>query len=107
MFILSDKDVKIAYVNKFDEEGFHYDQMVTLSLTPMQYEGYNNYVTMVLTHTNSSSPVKLYLKRLATGDNYTNITTFSTVATYFNFRDNKRLKQKRNTIIRVKIKEEM
>ena len=100
---ISDDNIKISYVNKFDEDGFHYTQMVTLTLTSGQLEGYNNFVTTLLVHTENSSPKNIHLKRLHTGDNYATLTTFSTVATYFNFRDNKRLKQKRNTIIRVKV----
>lgn len=99
---ISDNNIKIGYINKFDENGFHYTQMVTLYLSPNELEGYNRYVTVVLVHTKNSDPAKLHLRQLHTGDNFATLTTFSAVATYFNFTNNKRLHKDRNTIIRIK-----
>ena len=91
------KSVKVSYNSSFDNNGTHYNQMVSVVLTDKQLEAFNNMVN------NTRSPTKMYLRSVKFGDNYTNLTTFDHFRRFFEqLKSNSRIKADRNTLLRIK-----
>lgn len=101
--VKNNKNVKVAYnIFSTDKDGFSYTQRVTIHLTKEELLSFNTYVLdKLLDNKRPNYNEKLYLKRLSKGDNYTNNTTRKNFVEFFNLTDNKRIKDDRNTIIRV------
>lgn len=99
---LDKKGVKVNYNNYFSEDGTHYDQMVTVGLTKQQVSDFNNMVIDARFSDTTDSDIRLYLKRVAFGINYTNLTTFRYFYNFFHLSDVERIKSGRNTILVIK-----
>ena len=93
------KSVKVSYNSYFDNNGTHYNQMVSVVLTDEQLEVFNSMVNGVSEYT------KMHLRSVKFGDNYTNLTTFYYFRRFFEpLKSNSRIKADRNTLLRIKKK---
>lgn len=91
------KSVKVSYNSYFDNNGTHYNQMVSVVLTDEQLEVFNDMVN------NTRPSAKMYLRSVKFGDNYTNLTTFDHFRRFFELlKSNSRIKADRNTLLRIK-----
>lgn len=90
------KSVKVSYNSSFDNNGTHYNQMVSVVLTDKQLEAFNDMV-------NNTRSAKMYLRSVKFGDNYTTLTTFNHFRRFFEpLKSNSRIKADRNTLLRIK-----
>ena len=91
------KSVKVSYNSYFDNNGTHYNQMVSVVLTDKQLKAFNDMVN------NTRHSTKMYLRSVKFGDNYTNLTTFDHFRRFFEpLKSNSRIKDDRNTLLRIK-----
>ena len=93
------KSVKVSYNSYFDNNGTHYNQMVSVVLTDKQLEAFNDMVN------NTLPSAKMHLRNVKFGDNYTTLTTFDHFRRFFEpLKSNSRIKTDRNTLLRIKKK---
>ena len=91
------KSVMVSYNSSFDNNGTHYNPMVSVVLTDKQLEAFNDMVN------NTPPSVKMHLRNVKFGDNYTTLTTFGNFRRFFEpLKSNSRIKTDRNTLLRIK-----
>ena len=91
------KSVKVSYNSSFDNNGTHYNQMVSVVLNDKQLKAFNDMVN------NTRHSTKMYLRNVKFGDNYTNLTTFDHFRRFFEpLKSNSRIQDDRNTLLRIK-----
>lgn len=97
------KNVKVSYNSRFDKNGTHYNQMISLVLTKEQLRVFNNHVTDTILSKYTREYIKIHLKCVAFGDNYLGLTTLEHFLNFFTpLRSNRRIQIARNTILRIK-----
>ena len=97
------KSVKVSYNSYFDNNGTHYNQMVSVVLTDEQLEVFNDMVNNTRLSKGVSEYTKMHLTGVKFGDNYTNLTTFDHFRRFFEtLKSNSRIKADRNTLLRIK-----
>ena len=97
------KDVKVSYDSRFNSEGTHYTQMVSVTLSDEQINVFNNMVRNTLSSRDASHMAKTYLREINVEDNFTNLTTFEYFKRFFTpLLENQRIKSDRNTLLRIK-----
>ena len=99
------KSVKVSYNSYFDNNGTHYNQMVSVVLTDKQLKAFNDMVNDTQLSKGVSEYTKMYLRSVKFGDNYTTLTTFDHFRRFFEpLKSNSRIKTDRNTLLRIKKK---
>lgn len=97
------KNVKVSYNSRFDKDGTHYNQMISLTLSDKQLKAYNTMVNDTLQSWGISEYTKMHLRQLKFGDNYVGLTTLDYFIRFFDpLKSNRRIQIARNTILRIK-----
>lgn len=95
--------VRVSYNSRFDKDGTHYNQMLSVVLADKQLKAYNTMVNDTLLSNGVREYTKMHLRQLKFGDNYTGLTTLDYFIRFFDpLKSNKRIQMARNTIIRIK-----
>lgn len=97
------KNVKVSYNSRFDKNGTHYNQMISLVLSSDQLKAFNNMVSDTVRSWGVREYVKMHLRQLKFGDNYVGVTTLDYFIRFFDpLKSNKRIQIARNAILRIK-----
>ena len=97
---------KISYPQDWDGDGTHYDQLINIRLTPMEFDELNRSIVALkfdiapkVVKSGSDMDILCYLKEFGWGKNYTTHTQRDYVCDWFGILSDKRLLD-RNTMIR-------
>lgn len=93
--------VRVSYNTGFSKKGSAFSQRLTIHLTKEQIKSFKVYVLEKVLEKDTDTHTSLFLKSVAAGENYANITTFKHFVEFFKLEGNKRIKYDRNTIIKI------
>lgn len=107
-------DYKVSYRSFWNNEGFHYDQVVTVRMLEMELNDLNTVINnerdgikSLICFSAAQADVLMYLKNFHVGENFTTHTSRDYFFRYFHMLSDNRVKTDRNTLFIIKLRKRL